>query len=501
MTRCCNEKWAAAPLGELLEILDSQRVPVNAEERLNRPGTIPYYGATGQVGWIDDFLFDEELVLLGEDGAPFLQPDKPKAYVIQGKSWVNNHAHVLRSLGSTPSRFWKYQLDQVDYRAYVGGTTRLKLSQAPMRQISLAVPPLREQFRIADAMDSYGSRLAEAEAELERVRRNLKRYRAAVLQAAVEGRLVPTEAALARAEGRDYEPALDLLKRILAERRRRWEQAELKRLMAADKPPKDDNWKVKYEEPARPHASGLPGLPEGWCWATVDQISRGVIYGSSAKTANHTDGAVPVLRMGNILDGELNYERLKYLPPSHPEFPALFLEPGDLLFNRTNSAELVGKSAVYVGSPSPCSFASYLMVVRFLSGVSAECIAAYLNSPSGRQWVASVAAQQVGQANVNGTKLRACPVPLAPEAEQRRIQTEMGRLLSVAKVGVWSATQNQRRSSRLRQSILKWAFEGKLVDQDPNDEPAEKLLERIRTERAAAAPLRKARIRRAKAAS
>ena len=88
--------WAVDSLGTVVDILDSQRVPINSEERAKRLGKVPYYGATGQVGWIDDHLFDEELVLLGEDGAPFLESTKPKAYLIEGRSWVNNHAHVLR---------------------------------------------------------------------------------------------------------------------------------------------------------------------------------------------------------------------------------------------------------------------------------------------------------------------------------------------------------------------------------------------------------------------
>ena len=224
--------WRRAPLGEVLEIRDSERIPVNADERAKRPGNVPYYGATGQVGWIDGHLFDEELVLLGEDGAPFLQGDKPKAYVIRGKSWVNNHAHVLRALSSSPNVFWKYQLDQVDFHGFVSGTTRLKLPQGPMRQIPLLVPPLPEQHRIVAALESYFTRLDDAVATLERVQRNLKRYRASVLKAAVEGRLVPTEAELARVEGRTYEPASVLLERILAERRRRWEDAELAKMKA-----------------------------------------------------------------------------------------------------------------------------------------------------------------------------------------------------------------------------------------------------------------------------
>ena len=95
--------WEVANLADVVDILDSKRVPVNAKDRANRSGPIPYYGATGQVGWIDDFLFDEELVLLGEYGAPFLDVTKPKAYIVRGKSWVNNHAHVLRALGGIPN--------------------------------------------------------------------------------------------------------------------------------------------------------------------------------------------------------------------------------------------------------------------------------------------------------------------------------------------------------------------------------------------------------------
>lgn len=95
--------WDLTNLEDVVDILDSKRIPINAKERAERVGTVPYYGATGQVGWIDDYLFDEELVLLGEDGAPFFDMSKHKAYLISGKSWVNNHAHVLRALNGIPN--------------------------------------------------------------------------------------------------------------------------------------------------------------------------------------------------------------------------------------------------------------------------------------------------------------------------------------------------------------------------------------------------------------
>ncbi|MGH8633546.1 MAG: hypothetical protein ACRET7_05370 [Burkholderiales bacterium] len=112
------------PLAEVADILDSKRVPVNAKERETRLGSVPYFGATGQVGWIDKHIFNEELVLLGEDGAPFLEPNKPKAYVIRVKTWVNNHAHVLRAR-VVPTGWLAHYLNSITYEGLVTGTTRL----------------------------------------------------------------------------------------------------------------------------------------------------------------------------------------------------------------------------------------------------------------------------------------------------------------------------------------------------------------------------------------
>src|ERR1035438_3061908 len=158
--------WVEMTLGEACDVLDSQRVPVNAEERGRRPGNVPYYGATGPVGWIDEALFDEELVLLGEDGAPFLDPNKHKAYMIHGPAWVNNHAHILRARSLTSNRLLLHALNAVDYRPYVNGTTRLKLTQGAMKAITLVLPPLAEQNRIVAAIEEHFSHLDAAEVAL-----------------------------------------------------------------------------------------------------------------------------------------------------------------------------------------------------------------------------------------------------------------------------------------------------------------------------------------------
>jgi type I restriction enzyme S subunit len=318
-------------------------------------------------------------------------------------------------------------------------TTIPIVNKGKFQQALFPLAPMEEQREIVAELEKQFSRLDEAVANLQRVKANLKRYKASVLKAAVEGRLVETEATLARREGRTFETGEQLLQRILEKRRATWAL------------------KKKYIEPATAERSLIESVPEGWTEATVEQLSQLVEYGSSSKTADDSTG-VPVLRMGNIFEGELRFDNLKYLPKDHDEFPKLLLIDGDLMFNRTNSPELVGKVAVFHARPTNYSFASYLIRVRTVAGALPNFIAAYINSSFGRQWVKSVVTQQVGQANVNGTKLQALSVPLPPIAEQARIVAELDRHLSIIREVEVEVDTNLKRAQALRQSTLAKAF-------------------------------------------
>lgn len=183
--------WRVLPLSDVVDVLDSRRVPISAKERADRPGNIPYYGAAGQVGWIDSAIFDEPLVLLGEDGVQFFDPAKPKSYLIDGPAWVNNHAHVLRPVDSLDRRFLNYYLNVADYRGYANGTTRLKLTQSAMRRIPVPVPSLPEQRRIVDLLDDHLSRLDAAEAYLAQGLRKLGALKTKILASLHVGEMVP----------------------------------------------------------------------------------------------------------------------------------------------------------------------------------------------------------------------------------------------------------------------------------------------------------------------
>ncbi|MDR1802304.1 MAG: restriction endonuclease subunit S [Treponema sp.] len=172
------------------ECFDTFREPINADARASREGDIPYYGATGQVGWIDDYLTDEHLVLIGEDGAPFFDYIKDKAYIIDGKAWVNNHAHILRSFfGITGNLFMMHYLNIFNYRGYVNGTTRLKLTQGSMNMIPIPLPPLSEQLRIAECIESMFEKLDHAKELAQTALDSFETRKAAILHKAFTGEL------------------------------------------------------------------------------------------------------------------------------------------------------------------------------------------------------------------------------------------------------------------------------------------------------------------------
>lgn len=186
-----SNNWNVVPFTEAVDICDTFRKPINSSERASRikgkeqSELYPYYGATGQVGFIDDYITDGEYVLLGEDGAPFLDAFSNKAYIISGKTWVNNHAHVLRS--KTNNKFLCYYLNSFNYNGYVSGTTRLKLTQAEMKRIPVPVPPLSEQERIVSRIEELFSQLDAGVETLKKTKAQLAVYRQAVLKEAFEG--------------------------------------------------------------------------------------------------------------------------------------------------------------------------------------------------------------------------------------------------------------------------------------------------------------------------
>ena len=433
-------KLESRPLAEVADILDSQRVPINAKERETRQGSVPYYGATGQVGWIDEHIFDEELVLLGEDGAPFLESNKAKAYMIRGKTWVNNHAHVLRAR-AVPTGWLAHYLNSISYAGLVTGTTRLKLTQAAMRQIRVPVASWRVMETVVAEIEKQFSRLDEAVTNLKRVKANLKRYKAAVLKAAVEGRLVPTEAELARREGRSYETGAQLLQRILEKRRRQW------------------SGKGKYHNSTLLDATDLPTLPEGWTWARLDAITaiKGGITVDKDRRDN-TARPVPYLRVANVQRGYLDLAEVKLIEAPTADIETLRLIPGDVLFNEGGDRDKLGRGWIWEGQLPECIHQNHVFRARPFSEELSGKLISWWGNTFGKDHFLREGKQTTNLASINMTKLSAFPVPIPPTAEQQRIVPEVDRRLSLIREIDMQVDASFRRAQSLRQSILTAAF-------------------------------------------
>jgi type I restriction enzyme S subunit len=472
--------WIQRPLEDVAEIRDDLRRPVNSTERAERMGDYPYYGATGQVGWIDNYLMDGEYVLLGEDGAPFLDPARSKAYIVKGKCWVNNHAHVLQARdGTCTNSFLLYALNSTDYRGLVNGTTRLKLTQGAMRRILISLPPIAEQYRIVGRLDELFSRLDAAVAALKRVQANLKRYRASVLKAAVEGRL--TEAW--RAAHPAAETGAELLRRILAERRTAWERAELERYATAGKTP-PLLWRDKYREPSAPDTTGLPELPElpeGWCRVGLAQAAT-FQNGRSFPSEQYTTEGVKLLRPGNLhVSGAVRWSssNTKLLPESWAgQFPDYIVQSNEMIMNLTAQSlkdDFLGRVCL-TGTDERCLLNQRLARITPVPNVHSRFLFYVLQSPPFRRFVDTLNTGSLIQ-HMFTSQLDGFSFDLPPWDEQKEIVDAIESSLSIAETAATTVELALQRAERLRQSILKRAFEGKLVPQDPTDEPVNQLLE------------------------
>lgn len=365
-------------------------------------------------------------------------------------------------------------------RQMTGGVGQMRVPAHFLETLRIPLPPTAEQLRVADTLDELFSDLDAGVAALARVREKLKLYRAAVLKAAVEGTLT----AEWRQQHPETEPASKLLERILTERHRRWEEDQLARFKARDTG-LARNWRGKYKEPILPDTTNLPPLPEGWCWMTLSQATWSASYGTSEKCSAESTG-LAVLRIPNIIGGRLDLRVLKYAPPDHSQRDEDLVHPGDLLVVRTNgSRNLIGRGAVVRDRQTiPLSYASYLIRLRLIPYASfLHWVSLIWDSFHVRRWIEARAATSAGQYNISLGVLEELVIPLPPLAEQEAMIEAVEDQLSIIdhlEADLDNKTNNAR---ALQQSILRQAFTGQLVPQDPHDEPASELLKRIADER------------------
>lgn len=433
-------EWLKSKLEDVVEILDSMRVPVNNSERQARiegkseAELYPYYGATGEVGKIDGYLFDEELVALGEDGVPFFDHLKSKAYLLRGRTWVNNHAHVLKGWPSGFSnKLLLHYLNQFDYHDYVNGGTRLKLTQANMRKIPVPLPPLAEQKVIAEKLDTLLAQVDNTKARLERIPEILKRFRQSVLAAAVSGKLT-------------------------------------------------EEWR---------------GMPAEWIERELNDVADNVVdcphstpkWSDKGKYCVKTTAFNPFyldLSEQGFVSDEVFAERIQRLKP----------EPGDILYSREGTVGI----ACQIPPDIELCLGQRMVLIRASSEVNPKFLTIVLNSDK----IMSIVRQMtIGSTvpRVNMKDIRSYPIPVPTQKEQTEIVRRVEELFAFADRIEHAAQAALSRVNNLTQSILAKAFRGELTadwraanpDLISGENSAEALLAKIKTERAKLSQTKKGR--------
>ncbi len=347
------------------------------------------------------------------------------------------------------------------------GSTRKRISRGNLATIGFPLPPLSEQHRIVAKIEELFSQLDAGVEELKKARAQLKRYRQSVLKAAFEGKLTEEWRRQRANSHKPIESAAELLERIRQDR---------KRLAISQG--------KKYKEPPTLDTSELPELPKSWTWTNVGSVTLSMKNGIYKPASFYRDSGIACLRMYNIADGVIVWKDIKRMVLTRQEVEEYGLSAGDILVNRVNSRELVGKAAPIVEGTEPCVFESKNIRLRLCRDAVHFRYVSYWFLLSAQRYFAGNAQQVVGMASISQPQIGQMPIPVPPVTEQLEIAAEIERCISVADAEETTIDAALKQASRLRQSILKRAFEGRLVPQDPTDEPAERLLERIRHARA-----------------
>ncbi|MGB5981744.1 MAG: restriction endonuclease subunit S [Nonlabens sp.] len=319
-------------LSEITESLNNRRIPLNSKERAKKTniGLYPYYGANNIMGYIDEYIFDEEILCIAEDGGNW-GANSICSYIVNERCWVNNHAHVLKSNGKVSLIYLKNYLNRSNLNKFITGSTRGKLTKTALNKIEIPLPSLADQKRIAQVLSDCEELISKRKESI------------ALLD--------------------------ELVKSTFLE---------------------------MFGDPALNHKK-LPII-------TVRDLLDEAKYGTSSKA--QASGEYPYLRMNNIdYNGNWDFEKLKYIDLSEKDKPKYLLKKGDVVFNRTNSKELVGKTGIYDRDNDMC-IAGYLIRLRTKEGINPYYLWAHLNSSYSKQNLFSMCRNIVGMANINAQEIQ-----------------------------------------------------------------------------------------------
>lgn len=372
---------------------------------------------------------------------------------------------------------------QTYFATHGSQTTNLaSISLTKLGSLPIRLPPAAEQTRIVAKLEELLSDLDAGVAELKVAQAKLQQYRQSLLKAAVEGSLTR---AWREAHPAPEETGADLLARILRERRARWEAQQLAKFEAQGKAP-TKGWQDKYPEPTAP-ATGVATLPNAWTWATLDQLTEFITSGSRGWADYYSDIGATFIRSQDINKDWLDLSDCAHVqPPGGSEGQRTRVEQDDLLLTITGAN--VGKSARVHVHLDEAYVSQHVALLRPVHRLMSEYLHLFLTANGGGRGQLNKAAYGAGKPGLNLGQVGSVAVPLPPAAEAAALVASVAAAMSAVAKQEAAISAALRQSTAQRQNLLRAAFAGQLVPQDPADEPASALLARIRAERAERAP-------------
>lgn len=479
--------WSWATMGDIAEVIGGG-TPKTKDPTNFEGGDIPWLTPADLSGYSEKIIgkgarnitqkgLETSSARLMPPGTVLFTSRAPIGYVVIASNEISTNqgfkSFVLKSKDILPDYvYWWLKGNKDLAESYASGTTFLELSGAKAKQLPIPLAPFEQQKRIVAEIEKQFSRLDEAVANLKRVKANLKRYKAAVLKAAVEGKLTEEW----RKQHPDIEPASKLLERILAERRQKWEEAELAKMKAKGKAQKDDKWKKRYKEAEQPKEEDTYEIPETWEWTNLGQLSWSVKDGPHY-SPKYSETGIPFISGGNIRPEGIDFSSTKYISPElHAELSERCKpEPNDLLYTKGGTTGIARINT----ETRDFNVWVHVAVLKLVDSLEPFYLQHALNSNhcyrQSQRYTHGVGNQDLGL-----TRMIWITLPLPPLEEQRVIVEEIEQSMAVVSNIEQQIHIDLQRADCLRQSILQKAFSGELVAPELSDEPASIFLERIK---------------------
>jgi len=407
------EGWCWARFLAITINRDSERKPISASQRTDVEKIYDYYGASGKIDKIDKYIFDEKLLLIGEDGANLVTRSKPIAFFAEGKYWVNNHAHCIDSPDKSILQFICFFINAINLEKYVTGSAQPKMTQDNMNSILVALPPYKEQQLISQQLDIIWASIDKIEFEKENVLKLVDNAKSKILDLAIRGKLVSQDS--------NDEPASVLLERIRAEKEELIKQGKIK----CDKKESvifkgDDN---SYYERVGDIISNIDDeipfeVPQNWEWSRLQTICYPITDGTH-KTPTYSDSGYIFLSAKNITTGKINWNDIMYIPKSlHDElYSRVSPKMNDILLAKN------GTTGVAAIVDRECEFDIYvtLALLRVINNnISSQYLLKIIASNTIQDYFKS-SLKGIGVPNLHLEHIRTTLIPIPPINEQNKI--------------------------------------------------------------------------------